>query len=46
VTRDFYKALYSGVDELKSRKADKDQVQIEVDEVIHCHMKTDNMFVP
>lgn len=27
------KALYSGVDELRKRKADKDQIQIEVDEV-------------
>lgn len=28
-----FKALYSGVEELRKRKADKDQVQIEVDEV-------------
>ena len=46
MTSDSCKALYSGVDELKSRKADKEQVQIEVDEVIHCHLKTDNTFVP
>ena len=34
------------MDELRSRKADKEQVQIEVDEVIHYHMITDNIFVP
>jgi len=36
------KALYSGVEELRKRKADKDQVQIEVDEVnmlLFAHVK-------
>lgn len=32
VNQDHVKALYSGVDELRKKKADKDQVQVEVDE--------------
>lgn len=36
----FFKALYSGVDELRKMKADKDQVQVEVDEVSKFNLFT------